>query len=324
MARGERVLRAASSMAVGLGIACAATSVALTACTAPQEGEKPGAVAEVRLDAAKERFAAIVAAHNARVARLETLESRASLELRYSDADGDHFDQCEADIFLAPGGRGALRATKVGNNLLWVGSDGTRGWIFRLEKQPTSLTVFEDIGAFAPGQRFAGDGSSEFSLLSPRAVRTIAGFGLIPEGYALRALADGAGADIESRFEVVTPASAAADAVLRFSKTGLPERVRIERRGGEAMLSAELGEYVAAQVESLAQGAWPQVPRRVVVTGVAAAGQKGAEARLYLDAPIAMAKRMKPRFFALDELVAQLRPDSVEHVVASEGDDARR
>lgn len=316
MARGERALRMALALVVaGTLQACA---------TPPSGGPTSSAGPVVDAEAAKARFAEIVAAHNARSARLESLESRASLELRYCDADGEHFDQCEADVFLASGGRGALRATKVGNNLLWVGSDGKRGWIFRLEREPTSLTVFEDIGAFAPGQRFAGEGSAEFSLLSPSAVRTIAGFGAIPDGYALRAATDGAGDGVESAFDVVTPVSAAADAVIRFAKSGLPARVRIERRGGEQMLSAELSEYVAAQVENLAQGAWPQVPRRIVVTGVAAAGQKGAEARLYLDAPIAMAKRMKPRFFVLDDLVAQLRPDSIEHVVASEGDDARR
>lgn len=320
MARGEGALPAAVLLASVVTVA----ACWLQACAGPQGPAPEAPASRVDPDAAKVRFDAIVAAQNARAARLESLESRASLELRYSDADGDHFDQCEADIFLASGGRGALRATKVGNNLLWVGSDGRRGWIFRLEKQPTSLTVFEDIGAFAPGQQLAGDGSAEFSLLSPGAVRAIAGLGAIPEGYALRAVVGASGPEVESRFEVVTPLSDAADAVLRFSKSGLPERVRIERRGGGPLVSAELSEYVAAQVENLAQGAWPQVPRRIVASGVAAAGKKGAEARLYLDAPIAMAKRMKPRFFVLDDLVAQLRPDVVEHVVAGDGADARQ
>lgn len=267
------------------------------------------------------RFAEIVAAHNMRASRLETLESRASLELRYSDQDGDHFDQCEADIFLASGGRGALRATKVGNNILWVGSDGTQGWIFRLDGNPTRLTVFGGIADLLPGQRLVGDGAAEFSLLSPRAVRTIAGIAPIAEGWTLRAFA--AEGPAESRFELVTPIGADADAVFRFGKSGLPETVRIESRGAP-LLNAALSEYVAAQVENLAQGAWPQVARRIVVTGVGAAGAKDSEARLYLDAPIAMAKRMKPRFFALDALVEQLRPDAIEHVVVREGADEPR
>ena len=319
MARGE--LRSALA-----GIALAA----LCACTASQQVKAPDAptvesqgVAPSAADMA--RFAEIVAAHNVRASRLETLESRASLELRYSDQDGDHFDQCEADIFLASGGRGALRATKVGNNILWVGSDGTRGWIFRLDSKPTRLTVFEGIGALPPGQRLAGDGAAEFSLLSPGAVRTIAGIAPIAEGWQLRPI-DGvaAASTIESRLELVSALSADTDAVVRFTKGGLPESVRIEPRGAKPILLAALSEYVPAQVENLSQGAWPQVPRKIVVTGVASAGTKDSEARLYLDAPIAMSKRMRPRFFVLDELVGQLRPDAVEHIVVGAGADEQR
>ena len=317
MARGRRITRWLVTLALLPG-----------ACRTAQEAPTPDPAptpAQVDLEAARLRFEALVAAHNARATKLGTLESRASLELRYSDADGDHFDQCEADVFLAPGGRGALRATKVGKNLLWVGSDGTRGWIFRLDQEPTSLTVFEDIGRLTPGQRMSGEGAAEYSLLAPSAVRTIAGLAPIGEGFTLRSIEGSAGdGSVESRFEVVSTLSSQADAVIQFAKTGLPGRVRIERHAGAAILTAELSEYVPAQVENLAQGAWPQVPRRVVVTGEAAAGGKAAEARLYLDAPIAMPKRMKPRFFVLDDLVAQLRPDTVEHVVATDGADGGR
>jgi len=301
--------------------ALAASAAGLSACATSEDAKAPAAppavVAAADLEAARERFAEIVAAHNVRASRLDTLESRASLELRYSDRDGDHFDQCEADIFLASGGRGALRATKVGNNILWVGSDGKQGWIFRLDGKPTHVTVFEGIAELPPGQRFVGEGAEEFSLLSPRAVRTIAGIAPIADGWSLRAASgeDPGDSRFESRFELVTPVAPEVDAVFRFGKSGLPGSVCIESRGGKPMLNAALSEYVAAQAENLAQGAWPQIARRIVVTGVGAAGAKDSEARLYLDAPIAMAKRMKPRFFVLDELIAQLRPDAIEHVV---------
>ena len=302
----------------------------LSACGTNQQVKAPDAssveppsVAATAAETA--RFAEIVAAHNVRASRLETLESRASLELRYTDQDGDHFDQCEADIFLASGGRGALRATKVGNNILWVGSDGNRGWIFRLDGKPTRLTVFEGIGALPPGQRLAGDGAAEFTLLSPRAVRTIAGIAPIAEGWQLRPIEGVSGASpAESRFELVSALAGNSDAVFRFTKGGLPESVRIEPRGAEPVLIAALSEYVPAQAENLSQGAWPQVPRKIVVTGVAASGAKDSEARLYLDVPIAMAKRIKPRFFVLEELVGQLRPDAVEHIVVGAGADEQQ
>lgn len=319
MARGEMRSALAALALAALG-ACATNQQAK-----PPDAPAAGSPAAADVPAATARFAEIVAAHNIRASRLETLESRASLELRYSDQDGDHFDQCEADIFLASGGRGALRATKVGNNILWVGSDGRRGWIFRLDSEPTRLTVFEGIGGLPPGQRLAGDGAAEFSLLSPAAVRTIAGIAPIAEGWELRAV-EGvpSSAPTEARFELVAGLSNADDAIFRFTKLGLPESVRIEPRGGKPVLIAALSEYVPAQVENLSQGAWPQVPRKIVVTGIASADAKDSEARLYLDSPIAMAKRMKPRFFVLDELVGQLRPDAVEHIVVGAGADEQR
>ena len=322
MARGERAATCACALMLGLLPPACAPKQGGPAVAAPSA---EAAAAQVLADrpAAEQLFAGFVSAHNARVARLETLESRASLELRYSDSDGDHFDQCEADVFLASGGRGALRATKVGNNLLWVGSDGRQGWIFRLDKEPTTLVVFEDLASYAPGQRAGADGAAEFGLLAPSSVRTLAALAPIPEKSKVVPIADAA-ADrpLAERFELVFESSFGRRAAMRFGADGLPSSVRLLGAGGGTLLSAELAEYTAAQAENLAQGAWPKVPRKVVVTMPGGdAGRKPAEARIYLDAPIAMAKRMKPRFFVLDELVAQLRPDSVEHVVASEGGD---
>jgi hypothetical protein len=56
------------------------------------------------------------------------------------------------------------------------------------------------------------------------------------------------------------------------------------------------------------------VPRRIEIVAARANGR----ATLLLDEPIAMAKRIKPRFFDLEELTAQLRPDRVEHAIAAE------
>lgn len=335
MERGDASIVAA--MGLLSAALCAGCTPARTAETVPQAtdvasgvapGVAPGVANGVVLTAeqARTQFESIVTAHNTRAARLETLESRASLELRYSDADGDHFDQCEADVFLASGGRGALRATKVGSNLLWVGSDGKQGWIFRLDRQPTSLTVFDDIGATAPGQRLAGEGAAEFSLLAPACVRALAALGAIPMDFTLRAVASPTAEG--ARFEVCYPIAGGAEARVRFAADGLPAAVRLfagaDRPAENVIVSAELSEYTPAQAENLSQGAWPKVPRRIVASMPGSGRFKAAEARLYLDAPIAMARRMKPRFFVLDELVAQLRPDAVEHVVGADGGDAAK
>lgn len=272
---------------------------------------------------AERRFAGWIAAHNTRVSRLETFESRASLELRYADADGAHFDQCEADIFLAAGGRGAVRATKVGNNLLWVGSDGTRGWVFLLEKDPTALIVHDriDESLFARSLNGGTAPGAAFLLLAPQSVRTLAGMREVPADAAIRRV-EGAADDapLEARFELVFQPFPGVDATMRFGADGLPSQVRVLDRGGVVRLEARLAEYMPAQAANLAQGAWPRVPQRIEVDArEVAAGAPASEVRIFLDGPVAMARRMKPRFFALEELTAQLRPDSVQHVVAADG-----
>jgi hypothetical protein len=259
---------------------------------------------------------ALVAAHNERVSRLATFESRGSLEFRYSDADGEHFEQCEADVFLAPGGRGAVRATKVSSNLLWAGSDGTKGWLFMLEGEPRRLTVFEGIANFSPLALPRSADASVFAMLSPPMVRALGAMQTIPAEHTLRAI-PGAAADapVEERVEVVFRGFTGVDVAIRFGRDGLPASVSMAAPDSKESVSSTLSDYVSAPVENLGQGGWPKVPRKVEI---AASTMKGS-ARIYLDAPTATAKRMKPRFFVLDDLVAQLRPDSVEHVVVEGG-----
>jgi len=347
MARGDGMacVSRAASLSI-LALSCAMLAAPGAGCAPKGQGAAPVAGPDTRspealraeLAEAERLLAEVVARHNARVARLETFESRASLELRYSDRDGEHFDQCEADIFLASAGRGAVRATKVGNNLLWVGSDGTQGWMFRLDREPTSLTVFDRVddgamgellkaagGSGAGGGGAGAQGAEGFALLAPQSVRLLAGMRAIEPPYSVRALAPTEGGDdlsrpVAERYEVVFRAIDGIEASVRFGRDGLPAAVAVASVGGARMLTATLGEYESAQAANIAQGAWPKVPRRIAVTSE----RSKAEARIYLDAPIAMAKRMKPKFFVLSDLVALLRPDAVQHVVAVDGADGER
>lgn len=301
--------RVATVVLAGLLASCSQPS----SVSVPPAAPAPGNAQAVAPTDAAARIAGFVAGHNARVARLETVESRGSLELRYRDADGEHFDQCEFDVFLAAGGRGALRATKLGNNFLWIGGDGVRGWVFRLDTEPTLLKVYDHVSEHDLGQ--GADGAGEFALLTPGTVRALAGLQPIAEQNSVRPV-DGADPALpaEARSEVVYQ-SGGATVCVRFGATdGLPASVRVLDARGDVLVSSTLGEYVPAQAANLAQGAWPRLPRRVEIVAARADGR----ATLHLDEPIAMAKRMKPRFFSLEELTAQFRPDRVEHAVAAE------
>jgi len=292
--------------------AAVACVVLVAACGPKTEPSGASRMEDRAIPSSPDRLAGLVTAHNARVARLETVESRGSLELRYSDRDGEHFDQCEFDVFLAPGGRGALRATKLGNNFLWIGGDGTRGWVFRLDIEPSLLKIYDRVGDHDLGQ--AGDGAGEFALLTPGTVRAVSGLQPIPGDHEWIPVGAREGVEgVEQGFELAYR-SGPARVFMRFAGDGLPSAVRVLDGRGTVVLESTLAEYVPAEAANLAQGAWPRVPRRIEIVAARANGR----ATLLLDEPIAMAKRIKPRFFDLEELTAQLRPDRVEHAIAAE------
>ncbi len=314
-----------SFMAAGVSARAAAlmtlatSALWITAC-APKSEQTPSITGaqqtpeqlEEESEAAAKLFGELITRQNERVSRLGTFESRASLELRYSDRDGAHFDQCEADIFLTHGARGALRATKVGSNLLWVGSDGTRGWVFRLDKDPTSLTIFDSVETRVLGQALEGDGALIFTMLAPSSVRALSGMQALPEGASLLRVAEvPETAPLVERFELEYQPFKGLTARMRFGTDGLPSSIRVLDRKGGLLLHAKLSEYERARAENIAQGAWPQVARRIEVDFEV----EKFNARIFLDAPVAMGKRMKPRFFVLEELIAQLHPDSIAHVL---------
>jgi hypothetical protein len=87
---------------------------------------------------------------------------------------------------------------------------------------------------------------------------------------------------------------------------------------GVKIAEATLADPVRASMTDIAQGAWPTVARRVEVV----APRSGASIKIFLDTPAASATRMKPRFFELDALLTQLRPEVVEFVTKSKPGDS--
>jgi len=270
---------------------------------------------EKDFELAAAEFSPLIAGQIERAGRLATFESRAALELRYRDDSGDHFEQCDADIFLSTGGRGALRLVKLGSNLMWIGGDGARAWIFRLDGSPTTVTIYEGLAGGV--QVDAGEvvGTGEFTLLSPESVRVLMGIAPLPtESFLARIPGVAVGAPIRERFEVRWTMAKGVLAAMRFGADGLPSAVFLRGKDETEIARTTLSEPVRAPAENIAQGAWPMVARRIEMV----ATRSGSNVRIYLDGPLSQAKRMKPKFFVLDEILAQLRPDSVVHVTVTQ------
>ncbi len=327
MGRGSRLaLRMSTCMSMWMPMRmstpqwlCVVAVTALHACappaTSPTVGERPKNAGELTIQdtdaaAAFAAFTPLLAAHTERVRKLEVFESRSSLELRYHANDGEHFDQCEADIFLAGADRGAVRITKVGHNLMWIGGNANRGWIFYLDSEPTRAVVYERLDDAATGSADSME-NGEFALLTPKSVRVLMGIAAIPHDAILMRIA-GAAADApwHERIEVQWSVHARATVSMRLTAEGVPAQVCVRDLAGTVIATATLTEYVSVRAPNLAEGAWPRVARRTEVI----APRTKSIIRLFLDGPSAEGKRLKPKFFDLDALIAQMRPDSVEYV----------
>lgn len=323
MGRGSRPARCTAARMSMSMLQCAVAVTALHACTPlatpPSVRETPKNAGELTIQdadaaAAFAAFTPLLAAHDERVRKLDVFESRSSLELRYHNESGEHFDQCEADIFLAGADRGAVRITKVGHNLMWIGGNANRGWIFYLDSKPTRAVVYEQLDESAAGSADSME-NGEFALLTPKSARMLMGLAAIPHDALLLRIAGAApDAPWHERVEVQWRVHAGATVSMRLGADGLPTQVCVRDLAGTVIATATLTEYVSVRAPNLAEGAWPRVARRTEVI----APRTKSVIRLFLDGPSAEGKRIKPKFFELDALIAQMRPDSVEYVHQTE------
>ena len=80
--------------------------------------------------------------HNSRVDRIRQVYARGVIELWWTDDDGRHHEQGEADLWVDPPRRTALNISKLGQRFMWIGSDDARYWFFDgLDRGETVLYV---------------------------------------------------------------------------------------------------------------------------------------------------------------------------------------
>ncbi len=77
--------------------------------------------------------APIFEAHNLNASRLQQIDATGVLQLRWVKPDGGiREEQGEAHLWIDQPRRTALRVSKLGEDLLWLGSDDDRFWLFDL------------------------------------------------------------------------------------------------------------------------------------------------------------------------------------------------
>ena len=315
MARGSRL------RAKVLRCAAGAAAVALLAGCPPRVAKPDGEQAAAERDRARElelasarareTFAPMVAAHNARVAMLETFEAPAATVLRYPDGERVQEDQLDGFIYLATRGRGAFELRLLGKTWAWLGGDGARSWIyFAPPNGPTRLHVYERLvdGLHADATEVVG--TAELTLLTPASLRFLLGLAAIGGEWGVAEVASAAeGASDLDRFEVRWSPTPSTVALARFNADGLPVRVRVSDLAGNEIARAALSEFERVQRPELAIGAWPRTATKVVIE----APRSKASARLSIDrdALARRAPRARDEFFVLEDLQLYLAPTEV-------------
>lgn len=315
MARGDAWTRVAIRSA---GAACALT--VLVGCppraSTPETAPPVDAVVTERaaeLARARETLAPFVAAHNARVALLETFEAPAATVLRYPDRDRVQEDQLDGFIYLSTNGRGAFELRLLGKTWAWLGGDGTRSWIyFSPPNEPSVLHVYERLVDGTRTDATQVVGTAELTLLTPGSLRFLLGLAPIAPDWSVTDCAaqpgDANGA-IHDRFAVRWSPTPATVATANFGVDGLPRRVSVSDLDGNEIARATLSEYERVQRPELAIGAWPRTATRVVIE----APRSKASARLAIDRDALgrRAPRARDEFFDLGELQLYLAPTEV-------------
>jgi hypothetical protein len=76
-----------------------------------------------------------------RASLLQQLHGYGVIEMRWTDQDGDHFEQGDVEFWLDGQKRRAMLVSKLGDPYFWIGTDGVKVWIFDLSTKPRQLLV---------------------------------------------------------------------------------------------------------------------------------------------------------------------------------------
>ncbi len=268
------------------------------AATAPSAAATAGAGTSTAPVVAAPTVDAITASEQARVGTLRFLHARGVAELRWTDEQGSHFEQGDADIRWCAGRGVAASISKFGDRHAWLGSDGTRWWRFELKTAPSRL-VWGMIAASAPTQA-----AREAQVANPRFLGIAP---LIPRAGAVVEVRDGlawvelehaggeaiAGVRVEAGFAIGTLE---------------PRSVRAQWNAGDSS-RVDFGELMLVETAGVAQGAWPRIPRRLVAVregGVTALSIAIDSARADAEAAD------RPTLYDMDGLRARFTPEMME------------
>lgn len=253
-------------------IPAAAWRIALVVAVSGCQCLSPSA-APVSLDAFR-------AAQAARVERSHRVMARGTLEVRWADADGRHFESADAQWWIDRPQRSALLLKKLGERMALAGADGASGWLIDLRARPAQLRLIDGDGGAA----------SWADAIPPAHLVWLMGMGPLPAEPPTEAWVDGSIAW-----------AAWGDLAIGWDAQALPVRAwvgRGERMRAEAQIDPRQWRGMAGA---------PTVPGHV---GVRSMG-RDASADLYLYEPAPFDAGTAEKVLDLATIRAALQPELV-------------
>ncbi len=249
-----------------------------------------------------------------RLRRLQFLEARGTVEFRWRDEKGNHFEQGDIDLYLILPNKTGFNISKLGERFAWIGSDAEQWWIFLLKEKPTSVLVQTWAEST---ESIWGEG---MSVVSPKALLQLAGFSPLPDASRVTVVEDAAAKTIvvETKSHPDANADANADANvdgaaeprLRWTleaSSAFPTKVEVLDGAGSVIATGVLENYVSAALEGVPPGDFPWVPRQITIRRA----DGGGELKISLERQSASGERLQPRYFDFSELRRAFHPDEI-------------
>jgi hypothetical protein len=266
-------------------------------------------------------YAALADFHNARVAKLQQFYARGVIEIRWKDAKGNHFEQGDAELWISLPRHTALRVEKVGEVLLWLGSDDEQFWLFDLLGKEKLL----HIGHHAePIDAEMGGGALS---VRPLALLDLMGLTVLPAtmrdegvGYDRKNDAwivnvDQPATEAEKKDDRDSPA--ARKMRMCFDRTSLlPIRVEILAADGQTQFASSLRRYESVTQIGMSPLMFPKLPTLVDISSPGASVEvQGAAGEVKLAINEATGKvddQPMDRVFDVRRLATVFKPQRIE------------
>lgn len=244
--------------------------------------------------------------HNARVALVQTLYASGIIEIRWRDKKGKHVEQGNMEMWLHLPRRTALRVEKLGEVLLWLGSDETQSWLFDLTGEERVLYL---------GQHEVAVQRNEQGIIGVTPSNLLDLMGLMPlppdddlhvqysrERKAWLIETQGFGAPVRVYFDRISM---------------LPVRVESLAPNGAINFTSVLSRHDSVRIQGIAAAAFPKLPHLIDISsegpeGTAIDISSGTVKIAITSTSASPESDQLMRVFDLQRLTQALRPSRIE------------